>query len=87
VKQLTIRVADAELERRILDLAEEEGLSMNQAAVRLLAKGAGLRHGKQQTSTIGESLDDLAGTWTETEETSFLESTALFEMIDEELWQ
>lgn len=87
MKQLTIRVADAELERRIVDLAEEEGLSINQVAVRLLAKGAGLWGEKQPTSTIGDSLDDLTGTWTEAEETSFLESTAIFEMIDEELWQ
>lgn len=76
MRQLTIRVADAELERRILALAEEEGLSVNQAVVRLLAKGAGMPHGKQQTSTIGDSLDDLAGTWTESEERSLLESTA-----------
>ena len=87
MKQLTIRVADAELERRIVDLAEEEGLSMNQVAVRLLAKGAGLWYDKQPTTTVGDSLDDLAGTWTEAEEASFLKSTALFEMIDEELWQ
>ena len=87
MKQLTIRVADAELERRILDLADEEGLSVNQAVVRLLARGAGMWHGRQQISTIGDSLDDLAGTWTESEENSFLESTALFTAIDEELWQ
>ena len=44
MKQLTIRVSDAELERRILDLAEQQGLSLNQAAVRLLSKGAGIQH-------------------------------------------
>ena len=42
LKKLTLRGLDPELEKRIHDLARRDNLSLNQAAIALLRKGAGL---------------------------------------------
>ena len=42
MKQLTVRGLDEELSERVRRLAEHEHISLNQAALRLLRKGAGL---------------------------------------------
>ena len=57
---------------------------MNQAALRLLRKGAGLRGGgRNGTETVGSSLDHLIGNWT-TEEADALDSALQdFETVDE----
>ena len=85
MKQLTIRGFDEELERHLRKLARTEGISLNQAALRLMRGGAGMVDGKGQEDIVGSSLDSLAGTWTEEEE--FLSSIDLCEEIDEALWK
>ena len=87
MKQLTIRLNDPEIEQRILKLAKEEGLSLNQAAIRLISKGAGIPGSQSDTDKIGDSLDDLAGTWTGAEEKAFLKAIEVFEKLDAELWR
>ena len=42
MNQLTVRGFDDELSDRLRGLARREGISLNQAALRLLRKGAGL---------------------------------------------
>jgi hypothetical protein len=83
--QLTIRYGD-DLARQIADLARQEGLSRNQAVLRLLRKGAGITEEKERRDVIGSSLDWFAGSWTEEEAREFDEAVADFETIDEELW-
>jgi hypothetical protein len=85
--QLTIRGFGPELERRIRNLARSEGISLNQAVLRLLRKGAGLPEPGSGANTIGDALDDLAGTWTAKEEQSLLEAIRPFEAIDEDFWR
>jgi hypothetical protein len=87
VTQLTIRGFDRELERRIRNLARSKGISLNQAVLQLLKKGAGLPNLQSESNVIGDSLDDLAGTWTEEEEAEFLKAIEPFERIDEDLWK
>ena len=82
--QLTIRY-DEELDRKIRQLARREGISLNQAAVRLLRKGAGLDTQKAYDDVVGESLDDLIGTWSSAEADRMREAQRAFEAIDEEL--
>ncbi len=53
------------LAREIDELARREGISRNQAALRLLRKGAGLEESDQARKTIGDSLDWFIGSWTE----------------------
>lgn len=84
--QLTIRYED-DLAREIEDLARREGLSRNQAVLRLLRKGAGIEEGAREEDVIGSSLDWFVGSWTEEEAREFDEAVTDFEAIDEELWR
>jgi hypothetical protein len=86
MKQLTIRGFDPELERRIRELARSEGISLNQAVLRLLRQGSGIGT-RRKSDAIGKALDDLAGTWTAEQEKEFLEAIKPLEGIDEELWR
>jgi hypothetical protein len=86
MKQLTIRGFDKELERRILELARSEGISLNQAVIRLLRKGSGIGP-RSRDDAIGNALDDLSGTWTAEEEREFLDAIRPLERVDEELWR
>ena len=87
MKQLTIRNNDPELERALRGLAAREGISLNQAAVRLLRRGAGLRSEATPADVVGDSLDRLAGTWSDEEKDEFLAAVEPCEMIDESLWR
>lgn len=84
--QLTIRY-DESLAREIEGLAQRQGLSRNQAVLRLLRKGAGLEEEAEEAKVIGSSLDWFAGSWTEERAREFDQAVADFESIDEELWR
>ena len=84
MRQLTVRGFDDELSNRLKGLAQREGISLNQAALRLLRKGAGL---PETSGAIGNSLDHLFGVWTQDEFEKFNKELEVFETIDEELWK
>jgi hypothetical protein len=84
--QLTIRY-DSSLAREIDDLARREGISKNQAAVRLLRKGARLDEPAQARDTVGDSLDWFIGSWTPQQASELERAIADFEMVDENLWK
>ena len=84
--QLTIRCDDA-LATEIEGIAQREGLSLNQAAVRLLRKGAGLDQPRERAAAIGGSLDWFIGSWDEEEAKRFDAAVEDFDRIDEELWR
>ena len=71
----------------IRGLAKNEGISLNQAALRLLRKGAGLTEGSSNEKTIGSSLDDLFGTWSRDEAEAFNAALDVFEKVDESAWK
>lgn len=87
LNQLTVRGFDAELERRLRLEARKDGLSLNQAALRLLRRGAGLEMGSGRQGAVGASLDGLIGTWSEDDARSVQAATAVFERLDEEFWK
>ncbi len=87
MKQLTIRGFDPELERLVRELADREGISLNQAVLRLLRKGAGLERPKGAENVVGSSLDDLIGTWSDEEAQEVMDAVQDFETIDESLWR
>jgi hypothetical protein len=87
VKQLTVRGFDPRLTREIERLAEEEGISLNQAALRLLNRGAGLDRPAPAQNVVGHSLDHLIGTWTAEEAAAVERAAADFEDVDEAMWQ
>ena len=83
MNQLTVRGISDELSDSIRQLALSEGISLNQAALKLLRKGAGLTEGSGNENAIGTSLDDLFGTWSRDEAEEFNAALAVFEKVDE----
>ncbi|MCX6551128.1 MAG: toxin-antitoxin system HicB family antitoxin [Acidobacteria bacterium] len=86
LRQLTLRGFEPELERRLKLEARKAGVSLNQAALRLLRRGAGLGEAAA-SNAIGGALDDFIGTWSESDARSLLEATAVFDRVDEEFWR
>lgn len=87
MKQLTIRGFGEDLAAKIRLLAKREGISLNQAALRLLRRGAGLKDGKSGYDTVGSSLDHLIGTWSSEEADQMDRALEDFEEIDESMWE
>jgi len=67
-------------------LAAREKISLNQAALRLLRRGAGLSEDAEETGTVGRSLDHLIGSWSAEEAEEFEATLADLESIDEDAW-
>ena len=87
MNQLTVRGFDDELSAAMRRLAKREGISLNQAALRLLRKGAGLTDGTGGADTVGSSLDHLIGSWTKQEADAIDSALEDFETIDEAIWK
>ncbi len=86
MNQLTARGFNEELVESIRRLARRDGTSLNQAALRLLCKGAGLADEQGNANTIGSSLDDLFGAWSREEAEAFNSALDVFETVDESAW-
>jgi hypothetical protein len=87
LKQLTVRGFGEELERRLRALARAEGISLNEAALRLLRKGASLGGPSEPADAVGSALDHLAGTWTDDDVREFEAAVRPMEQIDEAFWR
>ena len=87
MNQLTVRGFDDELSERIRRLAKRDGTSLNQAALKLLRKGAGLADPAQKADTVGASLDHLIGSWSDDEAAELDTALDEFETIDESAWR
>ena len=85
--QLTVRGFDKELARRLRETARRHGVSLNRAALLLMRKGAGLDGPGGRANVVGDALDHLAGTWSETEAQEFQRAIGVFEVVDRELWR
>ena len=87
MNQITLRGFDDKLAQSIRSLAEQEGTSLNQAALKLLRRGAGLPDGGHKGDTVGSSLDHLIGTLDQDEADRIESALGDFETIDESIWQ
>lgn len=85
--QITVRGLDAETQDHLRLLAKKNNASINQIAVMLLRKGAGLRIDGEGPETVGNSLDAFAGAWTPKQEKEFLDAIKDTEQVDKELWR
>lgn len=85
MKQLSVRGFDPELAETLRTMAEENGISLSQAAIRLMKKGAGLGEGGRER--IGSALDRFIGTMDDKEVAEFESSIRPCEEIDEEFWR
>jgi hypothetical protein len=84
-KQLTIRF-DKELGARIRDLSRRDGISQNQAVLKLLRQATGLEPSSREIA-IGNSLDRFIGTWSEEETGQVMEAVKDFEVLDDSVWR
>ena len=78
--ELTVQGLDEEMRDHLLQLATRERISLNEAALRLMRSGAGLR----DRGPIGKSLDHLAGSWTRAEAEAFDKELEVFETLDKD---
>ena len=85
--QVTIRGIEPDLAKILERISREEGISLNKAALKLLARGANLQRETEAKREIGHDLDHLFGTWTEAETEDFLKCIRSCEQIDEGFWQ
>ena len=86
MKQLTIRGLDEQLEGRLRQLAREQQVSLNRAALALMRRGAGLSERRESTDTVGAALDTFIGVWSDEDEAELLRALEPLEQIDPELW-
>ena len=81
--QMTIRGLSPKTERKIRQMAEEKGISLNRVILQLIDE--------QGDDTVkkpapAESLRKLAGGWNEEDAEAFMASIKSCEQIDEEMW-
>ncbi|HKF49117.1 MAG TPA: hypothetical protein VKB38_17290 [Terracidiphilus sp.] len=79
--QYTIRNVPDYLDEALRNSAREEGKSLNDIAVRALARGAGLQEQTRQE----RDLSDIAGSWRK--DAAFDEAIAAQDTVDEALWR
>jgi len=87
VPQLTVRGLDDELETRLRQHAARYHLSLSQAAVDLMRRGAGLAPATATEPTIGHSLDAWLGGWTVEQARAMAEAVRAFDAPDPDLWR
>lgn len=86
MKQLTIRGLDDRLERCLREMAMEQRISLNRAALALMRRGAGLSDRSESTDRVGSTLDKFIGVWSDEDEAELLRAVEPLEQIDPELW-
>lgn len=85
--QLTVRGFGDDLGSALRRLAARERISMNQAVLRLLRRGAGLADGTEPAERVGSSLDHLIGSWTHEEADELDAALNAFKTIDADAWK
>ncbi len=87
MQQLTVRGFGRALIDRIRRLANQDGIPLNQAVLRLLRRGAGIAAPQGGRAVVGASLDHLIGTWTPEEADAMDRALADLAEIDESMWR
>ena len=87
MNQLTVRGFEHRLERELKKLAKEKGVSLSQAALELMRRGAGLEPPRGMPPRIGSAIDRFVGTLSREDSAALEESVKQFEVIDPALWR
>ena len=85
MEQLTVRGFEPQLAEILKRISREEHVSLNQAALRLMRKGAGIQSKKE--TGIGDQLDEFIGSWSAQEADALNQQTKQLRTIDDEIWQ
>jgi plasmid stability protein len=83
MKALTIRNVDEALARALERERRRRGASLNQTVLELLRRGLGV----SSEDEAPNGLRALAGSWSKEDLRAFESATAVFEQVDEELWE
>lgn len=87
MNQLTLRGFDQGLEERIQQLARQEHISLNKAALKLMRRGAGLTIAETDANLVGDRLNAFIGSWGAKQAEEFEAAVNVFEEIDPEQWR
>ena len=85
--QLKVTGLGNELYATLDKLAKSEGISLNEAALKLLRSGAASAEVREHSDKVGSSFDHLIGLWTDQEADEFDAALQDMEIIDESIWQ
>ena len=85
MSQITLRGIDPELEKKIRNIAREQGKSLNYTILEIVYKHYGFK--KENQKAPADSLRKLAGGWSEKDASDFLDSIKSCEQIDDEMWK
>ena len=84
--QLTVRGFGEDLASAVRRLAAREQISLNQAAIKLLRRGAGLSETQAPTQLPRRPIEDLFGAWTQEDADAVEDALSVFGEIDAEMW-
>ena len=87
MNSLTLDELDDDLIAAIRRVAEGDNSTENEAAMKLLRKGAELEDVAPVNGKVGNSLDEFIGTWTKEEAEEFDAAVAELRVIDESMWR
>ena len=79
--QYTVRNVPERLDAKLREKAAEHGVSLNEASLDALKKGAGVA----EALVLHHDLDDLAGTWVKDEASD--QALENMRQIDKEIWE
>ena len=85
--QLTVRGFGQELANAVQRLATREKISLNQAALKLLRQGAGLRDPIDQPNAPQRAIEELHGAWTPEESAAIDRAISDFSAIEAGMWE
>jgi len=83
---ITIQDIDDATAKWISEEAKRRGVNVESLIVELIHKGMDVEREGAPLQTYHD-LDSLAGTWSEEQETEFLNAVSDFEHVDEKLWR
>ncbi len=87
MNNLTLSELDDDLVATIRRVAERDSTSENQAALKLLRKGAALEDGASANGKVGNSLDDFIGTMSPEEAAEIDAAISELRTIDKSMWR
>ena len=76
MNRLSLRL-DETLETKVRALASEKDISLSDAAILLMRRGAGLAT-ESKSGVVGDSLNESIGIWTQADKEEFLETLDFF---------
>jgi hypothetical protein len=86
MKVVTVRNLPPDVARVIRQTAQDAGISVNKAVLRLLEVAVG-RPGHKKSKVLHHDLDALAGRWSRREAAAFDRSLASQRKVDPEIWK